>query len=457
MSAHRDAIRRYDFHSVDQFEAQDGPDMLPEDPRARDGYLRLLATDATIYGLPAVYEYAQLYEQAVDAASQTYTGFNTFLHQRDLSTPEFTAFKTPNVDTLYSNAWLDLTGGPLLITVPPIEDRYYTLHFVDLYGNASNLSSRTVGGGGGTFHVAPSTWEGEVPAGTIPFRVATPYAWILMRILVRDAGQDTALVRRLQDAVELMPTSPPKQVPFVAVTFDEVQDRADRFFAAMDWVIRHNGHPVQEQAHVHRFRSLGLGGAEPFDPATVGPDAMASIDAGFAEGMSIIASSRGQVGWKTATGWRTGTAGEMGFNYLHRAIQNFVGTGGNVAAEKKFFVTFEDGGGRGLDGAEARYTLTFETLPPVNGHWSLTAYPQSTGLLYGNEIDRWAIASTTEGLVTGDDGSVTLLIQHERPEQIANWLPVPAAPFYLDIRMWDPRPEARDGSWIPPLINRSTR
>jgi len=448
--------RTYDVFAVDQFEAPSTCDVLPEDKNAFRRYLRMLAADATIYGVPAVYEYAQLYEQAVDVTSPTFTGFNTFLHQRELTTPEFTAFKTPNVDTLYSNAWLDLTGGPLLIEVPPISDRYYTLHFVDMYGNASNLSSRTVGSGGGTFHVAPSTWQGGVPAGTTPFRVATPYMWILMRILVKNRS-DTQLVRRLQDAVEITPTCPPKEVPFVAASSDDVQARADRFFLALDWVLRNNGHPAQEDAYVHRFQALGLGRAEPFDLITADPEAMASIEEGFDEAMAIIASSRGQVGRQVATGWKTGTAGEMGFNYLQRAIQNFVGTGGNVAAEKKFFVTFNDGDGRTLDGRQARYSITFDSLPPVNGHWSLTAYPQATGLLYPNEIDRYAIASTTEGLVTSEDGTVEIVVQHDRPNDVANWLPVPDEPFYLDIRMWEPRPEALDGTWIPPRIDTRPR
>ena len=147
-------------------------DALPDDEDARARFQRMLAMDATIYGLPSVFQYAQLYEQAVDVTSASYTGFNRFLHQRELATPEFTAFKTPNVDTLYSNAWLDLSGGPVIVDVPPIPDRYYTLQVVDMYGNSTNLSSRTVGGGGGRFLVATTTWEGDVPAETTAFRVA---------------------------------------------------------------------------------------------------------------------------------------------------------------------------------------------------------------------------------------------------------------------------------------------
>ena len=144
----------------------------------------MLAMDATIYGLPSVYQYVQMHNQAVDRASPTYTGFDEFDHQRDVATPDFNAFRTPNVDTLYSNAWLDLTGGHCSLHVPPIGERYYTLHFLDMYANATNLSSRTVGPGGGDFLVVPPGWSGSSDPGVTVFRVASPYMWILMRILV---------------------------------------------------------------------------------------------------------------------------------------------------------------------------------------------------------------------------------------------------------------------------------
>ena len=180
----------------------------------------------------------------------------------------------------------------------------------------------------------------------------------------------------------------------------------------------------------------------------------ASIEVGFDDAMTVISRSRGQVGTRGPTGWNTGTAGELGFAYLRRAIQNFVGTGGNVAAEKKFFVTFDDSEGEALDGTAQRYTLTFETPPPVDGHWSLTLYPQATGLLYPNEIDRYAVAATTDGIV-GTDGNITILIQHDRPDAAGTWLPAPAAPFYVDLRMWEPRAEAQDGRRLPPPIERA--
>ena len=81
-------------------------------------------------------------------------------------------------------------------------------------------------------------------------------------------------------------------------------------------------------------------------------------------------------------------------------------------------------------------------------------YPVSTGLLYPNEIDRYAIAATTPGLEYHADGSLTVYIQHGRPAESSNWLPAPAEPFYLDIRTWEPKPEIRSGAWRPGAITR---
>jgi hypothetical protein len=447
-------LRTYDLAEVDQLRVAPDADLIPQDPDARNVHLRMLAIDATIYGLASVYQYAQLYEQAVDTSSESFTGFNRFLHQRRLATPAFGAFKTPNVDTLYSNAWLDLTSGPVVVEVPPIAQRYYTLQFVDMYGNASNLSSRTVGDRGGRFLVTTTNWEGEVPAGTRRFRVATPFMWILMRILVKGPTRDVETVCSLQDDVTITP--PPggdvHRPQFIAVTFDEVQRAWVPFFRALDWTLRHNGHPTQEDDLVQRFRSLGLGVIAPFDEDTVEPTTRTALQAGFQDAMTIIASSAGQVGERGPTGWSTGTAGENGYAHLRRAVQNYVGTGGNVAAEKKFFVTFEGGDRCALDGSRDCYSVRFPVLPPVDGHWSLTVYPSSTGLLYPNAIDRYAIAATTPGLTFDSDGALTIILQQDRPESDVNWLPVPAEPFYVDLRLWEPRPEVRDGRWIPPRV-----
>jgi hypothetical protein len=406
-----------------------------------------------IYGLPSAYQYAQMFVQAVDVLSPKYTGFDAWDHQREVATPAFDVFKTPNVDTLYSNAWLDLTGGPALIRVPPIRSRYYTLHFLDAFSNSTNLSSRTVGQGGGLFLVTAPRWSGTVPAGATRFRAASPYMWILMRILVRDSLDDAEEVRALQDAVEITPMAEVGRGEFVATSPEAVETHCSSFFQALDFSLRANGHPVHEDAYVYRFRSIGLGGDEPLDVDALDDAVRRGLEAGFADAMALIRSARSEYAEQVdATGWISGSGGEDGFNYLRRAIRNFIGTGGNLRAEKVFFAAHTTASGEPLDATRTSYVVKLDPPPPVDGHWSLTLYPNATGLLYPNEIGRHAIAATTPGLEYGADGSLTVLIQHERPANAANWLPAPAGEFYLDLRTWAPREEVRRGDWQPGVV-----
>ena len=445
--------RGYELTEIDQFQVEAEPDALPADPAVRARYAQTLAAEATIYGLPSVYQYAQMVVQAVDASSPTYTGFDVWDHQRDVASPAFDAFKTPNVDTLYSNAWLDLTKGPALIRVPPIRGRYYTLHFLDAYSNSSNLSSRTVGPDGGLFLVTPPGWAGTVPAEATQFRVASPYMWILMRILVGAAKGDVEEVRALQQAVEITPLGEVGQADFVVSRPEAVETDYRSFFEALDFSLRANRQPVHEDAYVYRFRSIGLGGTAPIDIDALDDAVREGLEAGFVQGMDTIRSMRSEYATPVGdTGWISGTGGEDGFNFLRRAIRNFIGTAGNLRAEKVFFAAHTTPDGQHLDASLTAYTLTLSPPPPVEGHWSLTLYPSATGLLYPNEIDRYAISATTPGLRYGEDGSLTVLIQHEPPADTANWLPAPAGEFYLDIRTWGPEEEVRSGAWHPGAV-----
>ena len=65
---------------------------------------------------------------------------------------------------------------------------------------------------------------------------------------------------------------------------------------------------------------------------------------------------------------------------------------------------------------------------------------------------RYSIGDRTAGLQRDDDGSVTILIQHDQPAGASNWLPAPRAPFRPIMRLYQPRPDVLDGRYqIPPI------
>ena len=59
-------------------------------------------------------------------------------------TPADTAIQTPNSDTPYSFAGLDLRAEPIVLTVPVIEkDRYFSIQLIDAYTfNFAYIGSR---------------------------------------------------------------------------------------------------------------------------------------------------------------------------------------------------------------------------------------------------------------------------------------------------------------------------
>ncbi|WP_068875329.1 MULTISPECIES: DUF1254 domain-containing protein [unclassified Phenylobacterium] len=437
----------YPLQAVDQFAPTPAGDVVPRDPAARSQLARALAVEAAIYGLPSVYQYREMFAQAVDQANPRYVGFNRFAHDRDLAGPDYKAFKSPNSDTLYSNAWLDLTAGPVLIETPDVPLKYYTLNFLDMFSNASNIGTRTFGSKAGRYLIAPAVWTGEPPPGVTLFRVATPRAWILMRVFAQTPAE-VAIARKVQDSVRIAPLAPAAK----AAAYPRPDaDTAEGFFRVLDHVLRTDGHPEQEDALVYRFRAIGIGGPEAFDPARLDAETRAGMEAGFQDAMKMIAASRAQLGAPTGTGWSRVEKARYGFNYLSRATVNYVGLGANVDAENLSFNTFADGQGRPLDGSKGNYTLSFKP-PPVNAFWSVTLYDAATLALYPNELGRYLINDRTPGLRTNKDGSIDLRIQHAKPSSKANWLPAPDRPFYLVVRSYLPKPEMISGGWRPPPV-----
>ena len=70
-------------------------------------------------------------------------------------------------------------------------------------------------------------------------------------------------------------------------------------------------------------------------------------------------------------------------------------------------------------------------------------------LLVEDEFGRYSIGSTTDGLEKDGDGSLTILIETDRPADTSNWLPAPSGPFNPTMRLNGPQTPVVDGS--PPV------
>jgi hypothetical protein len=53
-----------------------------------------------------------------------YAPINTFHHSRVLDNPNAQTGGSPNTDTLYSTAWLEIGEDPIVLSVQAVTDRY---------------------------------------------------------------------------------------------------------------------------------------------------------------------------------------------------------------------------------------------------------------------------------------------------------------------------------------------
>jgi len=71
-----------------------------------------------------------------------------------------------------------------------------------------------------------------------------------------------------------------------------------------------------------------------------------------------------------------------------------------------------------------------------------------------NDFGRYSIGSTTDGLKTDKDGSITIHIQNEKPKDTSNWLPAPKGSFNLTMRLYGAQTPILDGSYRLPSVLR---
>src|SRR5262245_66600172 len=80
----------------------------------------------------------------------------------------------PDPDVLASSAWLDVKQQPYVLFVPPLEGHWYSVRFVDAFGNlVAAFSPRSHGSVGGWTLLAHSGYERPRPP-RVPGEVRSP-------------------------------------------------------------------------------------------------------------------------------------------------------------------------------------------------------------------------------------------------------------------------------------------
>ena len=434
----------------------------------------LTGMQAYIYGYPAIY-YANLRYQWVESGKgPIQMPVNQYWHSRDLSDPKLQYGGSPNRETPYSLAMLDLSE-PMVLTVPANPDeRYYTLQLMDFYSDTIGyVGVRATDNVSGDYLVTGPGWTGEVPKnikGVI--KSWTPWAFIVGRTYTDGSPADLQKMRTLQDGYAITPLSQYGKSGAAPVARNDVLDPAPKSdplgaFKTMNAVMKENLPPARDEALMQQFALVGLGplakgNLDELDPAVKRGLERAIVD-GHAllgrvakAGGSIIGATRVQNGWfYGASNWgRMAADGD----FLGRAgTQAFSGITEHLIEESVKLRTFVDADGQPLNG-DNQYVIRFskEQIPQAKSFWSVTLYDENYNLSY-NRTGRYSFGDKVPGLIYGKDGSLEIYIQTDKPagDKAANWLPSPKGKdFNLFLRTYFPGPTLLDQSYTAPAVQK---
>ena len=417
-----------------------------------------LVSDAYIYAFPLVLTDAtKTLSTNTDGSITGRAPINQINHAKKLADASFRTVVSPNVDTLYSQAWLDIGAEPVIYVLPEA-DRFCNVQLLDAWTNTAAVLDKA-----GAYAIALPSWEGELPEGVTRVDVPTATVWTIARIVL-SGNEDLPNVYAIQKHMRLLPLSAYLEggdYTAPAGTYDKENDFVPvnkvfsmspaEFFNTANALMQINPPAEADAKLLEKLAAINVGQGMTFDASILGADAaerwtqmLKGLRATLSAESANYAQNLGQ--WI----YYGRPIGDFGTAYIYRAMVALVGLGANTVDVAIYPKTHTDVTGAALTG-EKTYTIHFETLPPTleGGFWSVTAYNEENFLI-DNPINRYCI-NDRSAYQLNDDGSLDLVLSKEAPEDTSNWLPVSDGECHLFMRIYLPDMTALE-TWEAPVI-----
>jgi len=401
------------------------------------------------------------------SATDKMAPINQLLHASELVDATFTDIVTPNADTIYSQAFLDLKKDAVIMEFPKT-DRFCTVQVLDAYTNTVTvLDAATFEQKINKFVFCTGDFDEELPAGMKKVVCPTSMIWILVRTICNDKA-DVKNVSEIQKQMDSYTMSQYKagtkdvkpaghyeeKNNFVPVQYIQRMSM-EKYFEKANQLMKDNP-PAEEDAEMlERIAQIQVGPGLVFDKKSLGDDA----DVMWMELLKgivpyCLSNSLKNMVKNGCWSYFGKPIAEFGTDYVYRTLIAFAGLGANPVSVAIYPKGEYDCSGERLNGAN-KYIMHFdkEQLPPVRerGFWSVTAYDSSNDLLIPNELNRFCI-NDRSNVIYNADGSLDIYIQTEKPEAgEENWLPVSAGDFHFILRIYFPDDVVNHG-WKAPVI-----
>jgi hypothetical protein len=429
-----------------------------------------IVREAYLFGYPLVtLDMTRRHETNVRVPHEMHAPVGQLIKLRAYPAVDDRGAAAPNADTLYTMAWLDVSSGPWVFSIPDMGDRFYIMPMLSGFNEVFFVAgSRATGGKAQEYAVTGPGWSGALPGGVTQVKSPTALVWILGRVYC-SGPQDYEAVHELQDRFSCVPVSaygkpytpPPGAVDETFEMEKEVRKQVNdlalgEFFSYLAELLKANPPKPEDAPIIAQMAEIGIVPGQEFDYHKL-PVLGHRLDPKLAllELVHAMKTKKAVDGWLY---WTT-DAGRYGTDYEQRAMVTMIGPGMNFAEDAVYAFSEKDADGKDYDGSQHGYVMRFEKgqMPPVKGFWSLTMYDPDF-FFVPNPLNRYCL-SQRDTFVTNADGSVDLYLQAESPgpDKEANWLPAPKGKFVPMLRLYWPQdtpPSILDGSWTPPPLRR---
>lgn len=420
-----------------------------------------LTREAYVYALPLLLTDAtKRVSTNTDGANNDRAPVNQFTHAVRLADASYKTIVTPNVDTLYSQAWLDISAEPVIYVMPKA-DRFFRMQILDAWTNTAAVLDRP-----GTYAIALPGWKGKLPQGVTRVNVPTATVWFLGRILLL-GSDDVPNVRAIQEKMKLLPLSayvkggqytPPAGSYSAGDDFVPIKKvlslSPEEFFGTANALMKANPPAAADAALLKKLAAINVGPSLTFSAALLGDDVSARWKDMIAKLRPGLESESAKF-YKSMGKWTFygRPIGEFGKEYDYRALVAIVGLGANTVDTAIYPKCEVDENGEKLTGRKT-YVLHFSSLPPVRkgGFWSVTAYGDDNFLI-DNPLNRYCINDRST-IRKNADGSADIILSEKAPAQTDNWLPAAKDGYHLFLRIYLPDTKALS-TWKAPTIRES--
>jgi len=356
-------------------------------------------------------------------------------------------------DMTVCSAVLDLSSGPVFLSLPDTGKAYRLLMLIDEWGQIlATHNHRENHEDGREIAVVLHDWDGETAKGLSVVRSPSDRVWAICHLLEPMNGAQ-GLLPILGRTLPAGAGANERELETLSLDLQKSFDDTLRamtpisFFRRLAKLLPSDPPDPQSAGIIRALHNIGIGSGDPINGSH---DEIIALHEGAVEGLRRVRRVRPPANDPSQTGWSQAPSGvREPLGLLDRAANVLTGLGAAPAEEIMSFVTRTDVSGQLLTGA-ADYTLAFALRadPPANAFWSLSVTDAHGISIAGPMV----LASARFKSPARAKEGLEISIRHHLDDAADQGLTAPDGPFGLRLDIYRPKPGLAHERWSPPGV-----